>query len=75
VLISVYPQRHEPAEDCARKLIAVSLAGQVELNWPEVQRLAARPEYGILPALQKLVGAVANELGNPNPCNTQGPSH
>ena len=75
VLISVYPQRHEPAEDCARKLIAVALNHHVEIDWAEVQRLAVRPEYGILPALQRLVGAVANELGKQNPCDTQGPAH
>ena len=70
VLISVYPQRHEPAADCARKLIAVALHGHVELDWREVQRLAARPEYGILPALQELVRAVAHELRKPNPCDS-----
>ena len=75
VLISVYPQRHEPAADCARKLIAVALQRQVELDWREVQRLAARPEYGILSPLQELVGAVAHELGKPNPCDSQGPAH
>ena len=70
VLISVYPQRHEPAADCARKLIAVALQGHVELNWQEVQRLADRPEYGILPALQELVRTVADELRKPNPCDS-----
>jgi hypothetical protein len=67
VLISVYPQPHEPAEFCARKLIAVALSGQVEMDWQEVRRLAERPEYGILPALERLVGDVAHELGKPSP--------
>ena len=67
VLVSVYPQPHEPAEVCARKLIAVSLSGQVEMDWEEVRRLAARPEYAILSALEKLVGDVARELGKSNP--------
>ncbi len=70
VLISVYPQPHEPAELCARKLIAVALAGQVEMDWPEARRLAGRPEYRILPVLVKLVGEVAHELGKPNPCDS-----
>lgn len=71
VLVSVYPQRHDPAEACARKLIAVSLAGQVELDWQEAARLAARPEYGILPTLKELVAQVSHELGKPDPYHSQ----
>ena len=67
VLVSVYPQPDEPAELCARKLIAVALSGQVELDWQEARRLAERPEYSILPALEKLVGEVAHELGKKSP--------
>jgi hypothetical protein len=67
VLVSVYPQPHESAELCARKLIAVALSGQVEMDWQEVRRLAERPEYRILPALKQLVGDVAHELGKPSP--------
>ncbi len=67
VLISVYPQSYEPAAQCARKLIAVALAGQVEVDWQEARRLAGRPEYRILPELEKLVGHVAHELGKPSP--------
>ncbi len=62
VLVSVYPQPHPPARDCARKLAAVALGGGLELNWREVARLAARPEYGILPQCKALVREVANEL-------------
>lgn len=67
VLISVYPQPYEPAEQCARKLIAVALSGHVELDWQEVRRLAALPEFGILSQLEKLVGEVAHELGQTSP--------
>ncbi len=67
VLISVYPQPDQTAEQCARKLAAVALAGQVEMDWQEVRRLAGRPEYRILPTLTKLVGDVAHELGKPSP--------
>src|SRR5437867_4452502 len=45
----------EPAEVCARKLIAVALSGQVEMDWQEVRRLAQRPEYGMLSKLEELV--------------------
>jgi hypothetical protein len=67
VLISVYPQPHAPAALCARKLLAVALSGLVEMDWPEVRRLAACPEYRILPALDLLVGEVAHELGKLSP--------
>ena len=67
VLVSVYPEPDEPAELCARKLIAVALSGQVELDWQEARRLAERPEYSILPALEKLVGEIAHELGKKSP--------
>ena len=67
VLVSVYPQRHQPAEDCARKLIAVALCGQVEVDWPEAQRVADQREYRILPELKKLVNEVAHEIGKPSP--------
>ncbi len=67
VLISVYPHRHEPAEVCARKLIAVTLSGQVEMDWQEALRLAERPEYQVRPMLEKLVSDVAHELGKPSP--------
>ena len=42
----------------------------VELDWQEVRRLAERPEYRILPELEKLAGEVAHELGKPNPCHS-----
>ncbi len=67
VLVSVYPQPDRDAAHCARKLAAVALAGQVEVDWSEVRRLAKRPEYLILPALTQLVRDVAHELGKPSP--------
>ncbi|MBM3837757.1 MAG: hypothetical protein FJ398_07290 [Verrucomicrobia bacterium] len=73
VLISVYPQPDEAAAACARKLIAVALSGQVEMDWPEAARLAARPEYRILPVLQNIVGEVAHELGKPSPYHPERP--
>ena len=75
VLISVYPQRHEPADACARKLIAVALSGQIELDWAEARRVADRPEYRILPVLKEMVREVANELGKPDPNESAGPAH
>ncbi|GDY23133.1 hypothetical protein LBMAG56_44800 [Verrucomicrobiota bacterium] len=75
ILISVYPERHEPARLCARKLIAVALAGQVEMDWQEARRLAERPEYRILTELEQQVSEVAHELRKPSPYDSQGPAH
>ncbi|SRR5258708_793288 len=73
VLISVYPQRDESAEACARKLIAVALSGQVEVDWQEVHRLAERPEYRIVSALETIVSIVAIEIGKTSPYHSQRP--
>jgi hypothetical protein len=74
ILISVYPQRDENADACARKLIAVALSGHVEVDWVEARRLAALPEYGIVPVLEKTVNEVAHEIGKSSPYNSQRPS-
>ena len=75
VLISVYPQLHEPARLCARKLIAVALAGHVEMDWAEAGRFAERPEFRILAELKQLVNEVAHELQKTSPYDSQGPAH
>jgi len=62
VLVSVYPQSHPPARECAKMLAAVALKGQVPMDWKEVRRLAGRPEYRILGVCKALVREVANEL-------------
>jgi len=67
VLVSVYPSAHEQSAQCAKTLIAVALSGQIEMDWKEVMRLAALPEYRIVPEIKDSVGAVANELGKPSP--------
>jgi hypothetical protein len=70
VLVSVYPHADLASRDCARKLAAVALAGATELDWQEVQRLASRPEYRILPECKVLVREVANELKTKSPLDT-----
>ena len=74
VLISTYPQPYDPADACARKLLAVALLGSIELDWNEVARLAARPEYGIQPRRETMAREVAHALGRPSPYDPQGPS-
>lgn len=75
VLISVYRQRDETADACARKLIAVALSSQLELDWIETRRLAELPEYRIFPVLETIVKEVAHELEKPSPYHSQRPSN
>jgi hypothetical protein len=70
VLVSVYPQPHPPARDCAKMLAAVSLRGQVGMDWKEVRRLAERPEYRILAECEALVREAADELKIKSPFDT-----
>ena len=67
VLVSTYPQPYAPAQACAKMLVAVALRGEVQLDWAEVSRLAALPEYRILTECEALVRDVANELKIKNP--------
>lgn len=62
VLVSIYPQPHPPARDCARTLAGVALRGQTGMNWTEVRRVAQLPEYRNLKECETLVNEVANEL-------------
>lgn len=44
-LIATYPHDYPPALECAKKLVAVALQGEVEIDWREVRRLAQNPAY------------------------------
>jgi hypothetical protein len=70
VLVSIYPQAHPPARQCAKMLAAVALKGQLGMDWREVRRLAARPEYRILPQCKALVREAANELELKSPLDS-----
>jgi hypothetical protein len=69
VLVSVYPQENPTARECARTLAGVALRGQIGMNWPEVQRVAQRPEYRNIAECETLVNEVANELKIASPFN------
>ncbi|MBI3416103.1 MAG: hypothetical protein HY043_12460 [Verrucomicrobia bacterium] len=45
VLVSKYPQDYPPAQDCAKKILAAALEGEVEIDWNEVKRLASTSAY------------------------------
>jgi hypothetical protein len=70
VLVAGYPQPHPPARQCAKMLAAVSLKGQLEMDWQEVRRLAGRPEYRILGECKALVREAANELKIKSPLDS-----
>jgi hypothetical protein len=67
VLVSTYPAENQTARDCAKKLIAVILDGDIAVNWDEVRRLANLPEYRNFLECVQLVGEVADELKIKNP--------
>ena len=70
VLVSVYPQPHPPARECAKKLAAVALGGAMQFDWKEVRRLATLSEYRILPTCKALVREVAHELETKSPLDS-----
>ncbi|MCX6926228.1 MAG: hypothetical protein NT154_23925, partial [Verrucomicrobia bacterium] len=70
VLVAIYPQRHPPARECAKMLAAVALKRQLGMDWQEVRRLAARPEYRILAECKALVREAANELKIKSPLDS-----
>ncbi len=74
VLVSVYPRENAEARDLARKLLAVALSGHLSIDWRELWRVAARPEYAILQQCRELVASVAHELGIADPAHSPGSS-
>jgi len=70
VLVATYPQTHPPARQCAKMLAAVALKGQLGMDWQEVRRLAARPEYRILAECKAVVHEAANELELKSPLDS-----
>ena len=62
VLISTYPRDYPPARDCAKKLLAVALQGEVETDWNEVRRLACSSAYDNWNDVQQLTDEQAQSL-------------
>jgi hypothetical protein len=67
VLISKYPQDYPPALDCAKKILAVALQNEVEVDWQEVRRLANENAYANWPDVKALTNeqAKALQVGSP----------
>lgn len=62
VLSAFYPQPNDQALNCARKMLAACLSGQVEVDWQEVKRVASLPEYKVERELDELLKEVNLEL-------------
>lgn len=62
VLVSNYPADYPPARDCAKKLLAASLLGEIETDWNEVKRLAASRAYDNWNTVKELVHEQAEAL-------------
>ncbi|MDA0991634.1 MAG: hypothetical protein O3A51_12900 [Verrucomicrobia bacterium] len=64
VLLAFFPQPSADARDVARKLLAACLSGETPVDWDEVERLAALPDFNITAELDELRREVQRELDN-----------
>jgi hypothetical protein len=62
VLASRYPGDYPPAEECAKKLVAAALLGEVETDWAEVKRLAQSQAYANWSDIKRVVYEQAQAL-------------
>ncbi|MDW8307808.1 MAG: hypothetical protein RMK20_00390 [Verrucomicrobiales bacterium] len=62
VLVSKYPGNYPPARECAKKLLAAALLGEVETDWAEVKRLAQSKAYRNWQHVKELVHEQAQAL-------------
>jgi hypothetical protein len=62
VLVSRYPQDYPPALDCAKKILAAVLEGEVEVDWNEVKRLANANAYSNWADVKALTNEQAKTL-------------
>jgi hypothetical protein len=61
VLLAYYPQADVEARKIAKKMLAACLSGKTDVDWREVDRLAALPDFDILPQLTELKQEVVDE--------------
>lgn len=67
VLLAYYPQANAEARETAKKLLAVCLAGQTEVDWNEAARLAGLKDFDISAEFAALKQEVADELKKKRP--------
>jgi hypothetical protein len=63
ILVATVPTRNEERLSVARALLAVAIAGEVEINFQELERVAKSPDYRVSEELHTLI----EELKNPRP--------
>ncbi len=62
ILVAFYPQPNKESEMCARVLLAECLSGKVNVDWNEVDRLAADKRYDVTEQLRILKQDVADGI-------------
>lgn len=67
ILVGKYPAAYPPALDCARKLIAAGLSGELEIDWNEVLRIAKLPAYKNEAEVRELINSQAKALAYRSP--------
>jgi hypothetical protein len=67
ILVATYPREYAPARDCARKLMAAALLGELVFDWTEAFRIAALPAYGVTTDLEAWIDEQAKALAVRNP--------
>ena len=67
ILVGKYPASYPPALDCARKLVAAGLSGELEIDWNEVLRIAKLPAYKNEAEVRELIDSQAKTLAYRSP--------
>ena len=62
VLLAFYPQPDADARDVACKLLAACISGETPVDWEEVDRLAALPDFKVTSELEELREEVQRKL-------------
>jgi len=75
ILVSRYPQDYPPALDCAKKILAAALTGEIEVDWAEVQRLASASAYANWPGVKTLIDEQAKVIQVRSPYDSDERTH
>lgn len=67
ILVSTYPQDYPPAAECAKKVIGAALRREIEVDWPEVKRIAGTVGYKNWREVNEAIDEQAKTLGQRSP--------
>ena len=62
VLLAYYPDKDSDAREVAKKMISVCISGATKVDWQEVERLAALPDFRVTDELHALINEVRDEI-------------